>query len=252
MFYPVSTRTLHPAHRREPEPVTLFVAAVVCVASIVGGGFAVSGDPVGGLVWAFVIGLLAYGSVAIGRLIRRRSRPEDPPAEVQLCDAGDRALMIRAREQARIVRRAWPSLGALADLPDPGPLLDGALRRLHRALVERQALRRAFRHAQEPSWSVPDAAVPAWQSRRQLVLDRIRDRDARIAEGTRYLVELVEACLAWEKHHAAWERTRQLIDELDDVLARTDPTTEPFEPAELAAVAERTGSVVRAYRELTS
>ncbi|GIJ47886.1 hypothetical protein Val02_47720 [Virgisporangium aliadipatigenens] len=248
MFHPVSARVAPASHRREPEPVTLFVAAVMCVASIVGGGFAVSGEPLGGLVWVLVIGLLAFGSVAV----RRRSRAEEPPAEVELCDAADRALMIRVREQARIVRRAWPSLGGLADVPDPGPVLDGALRELRRTLVERQALRRAFRHAQEPSWSVPDAALPAWQARRQLVLDRIRERDARIAEGTRHLVELVDACVACERHHAAWERTRQVLEELDDVLARTDPDTEPVEAAELAAIAERTGSVVRAYRELTS
>jgi hypothetical protein len=157
-----------------------------------------------------------------------------------------------ARQAGDRVIDAWPRIGAMVGVADPGPVLAGSLWTLSEVLVSRSALRDQRDELEQIHTDLP-TDTEVWREVDDHVaqLDTAlaafdTEVDARLAAFT----DLSERCQRYVREERAIARAREAVlradQALGDALAPVDGELEPGHE-----LADRTAAVLAAYRELT-
>jgi hypothetical protein len=208
--------------------------------------------------------LVFFGSAYLTPLFRRRSARRAAEATTPaltsvsdtarlLFDADERASFERALAAADRISDTWPELAGLVDPADAEPMLGAALWDLSGLLVRRQEVRRVLAGLDRPEY----VDLPPGDAARDL--EAHRSEAAALLAGIDADIARREASLT-----AAETAGRDFVRERDARLAVAEAaralrglTAEPAalpDPSEdgAAELAERTETVLAAYRELTA
>ena len=157
-----------------------------------------------------------------------------------------------ARQASERVINAWPRIGAMVGIADPGPVLARSLWTLSELLVSRRALRDQRDELDQVRTDLP-TDTEVWRD----VDDRLAqvdtalagfdsNVDARLAAFT----DLSERCQRHVREERATARARQALLRADQALGDTlAPVEGSLQPGH--ELADRTAAVLAAYRELT-
>jgi hypothetical protein len=166
--------------------------------------------------------------------------------------ADDTHAFTTARQAAERVIDAWPRIGAMVGVADPGPVLARSLWTLSEVLVNRGALRGQRDELEQIRADLPPD-TEMWRE----VDDRVAqldtalsafdtEVDVRVAAFT----DLSERCRRYIREQRAIGRAREVVLRADralgDARAPGDGTHEPGHE-----LADRTAAVLDAYHELT-
>jgi hypothetical protein len=147
--------------------------------------------------------------------------------------AEDTRAFATARQASEQVVDAWPRIGAMVGVADPGPALARSLWTLSEVLVSRSALRDQRDELEQIHTDLP-TGTEVW-----------RDVDDRVVQLATAL-----SALDTEVHARAIARAREAVQRADQVLGDTlAPVDGALEPGH--ELADRTAAVLDAYRELT-
>jgi hypothetical protein len=208
---------------------------------------------------AFSLGLglpLTLATVVALALGYRRRRDVVTEAWGRRCrvlrHAEDTDAFTTARQASEWVIDAWPRIGAMVGVADPGPVLAGSLWTLSEVLVSRSTLRDQRDELEQINTDLP-TDTEVWRE----VDDRVAqfdtalaaldtEVDARLATFT----DLSERCQRYVREERAIARARAAMLRADHTLGEA---LAPMDGAlELGQeLAERTAAVLAAYRELT-
>jgi hypothetical protein len=252
----------------DPEPPrSLIGAAVVGVPPVVTFALLRLLD-VDVAIAALVALMLFFGSAYVAPVVRKRitrrralrASGDGTPAMVAgsensrlLFDAEERATFERALATADRISDTWPELGGLVDTTDAEPMLGRALWDLSGLLARRQQVRRVLAGLDRPEY----ADLPAGDAARDLEEHRanasqlLAGLDADIARREASLVAAEQAGRDFVREREARDVARNAARALRELTP--DPHV-PVVPDEDPAgeLAERTETVLAAYRELTS
>jgi len=166
--------------------------------------------------------------------------------------AEDTHAFTTARQAGNRVIDAWPRIGTMVGVVDPGPVLAESLWTLSEVLVSRSALRDQRDELEQVHTDLPpDTEVWREVDDRVAQLDTAlaafdTEVDARLAAFT----DLSERCQRYVREERAIARAREAVlradQALGDALAPVDGALEPGHE-----LADRTAAVLAAYRELT-
>jgi hypothetical protein len=245
----------------DPEPPrTLKGAAVVGVPPLV----TFAALPLVGVPITFAVGagmLVFLGAAYLAPLLRRRmAKGTAVPALTSgsdnarlLFDAEERACFEQALAAADRISDTWPELDGLVDPADADPMLGAALWDLSGLLARRQEVRRVLIGLDRPEY----ADLPAGDAAREL--ETHRSEAAALLAGIDADIARREASLAAAEtagRDVVREReARRAVAEAARALRglTPDPELAPDTSEDTAAeLAERTETVLAAYRELTA
>jgi hypothetical protein len=156
-----------------------------------------------------------------------------------------------AREACGQVIDAWPRIGAMVGVADPGPVLAQSLWTLSEVLVHRGALRDQRDELEQVCTDMP-TDTEVWRE----VDDRVAQLDTALAAFDTEVdarltafTDLSERCQRYVREERAIARARDAVLRADqglgDTLAPADGALEPGHE-----LADRTAAVLAAYREL--
>jgi hypothetical protein len=166
--------------------------------------------------------------------------------------AEDTHAFTTARQACDHVIDAWPRIGAMVGVADPGPVLAQSLWTLSEVLVNRSALRDQRDELEQVRIDLP-THTEVWRE----VDDRVTqlkatlavfdtEVDARLAAIT----DLSERCQRYVREERAIAHAREALLRADRSLGDTlTPIHGALEPSR--ELADRTAAVLAAYRELT-
>ena len=162
----------------------------------------------------------------------------------------DRDVVKRAAQNVRVTAAAWPKLRAHVALDDPSPVLASQLWELTLLATERSTARQL-----RQKLAVSGVGVPAGTATALELADRIAAVDQDLAQlntaitsRQTHLWKLAHQVRAFVDEQEALARARATIRDADQ--HRGIPLTDPA-PTAGAELADHTGAVLAAYRELT-
>jgi hypothetical protein len=206
---------------------------------------------VGVPTWLLGIGVVAALAL-VGRRDHRASRratfeaPRDPDARV-LRTPEERAAYARAVSVSRRVRATWPALAGMIDPVDADRALTDALDGLATLLVRRQEIRRLRAGLDD----VRPAGLPA-DSPAVLALAAQRERTEELwlatADQANRILRAIDAAAVAGETFVHEQRIGTTARRTEAVLARLTAGAPPT--AEAPELAERTDTVLAAYRDL--
>ena len=169
----------------------------------------------------------------------------------ELHHAEDTHAFSTARQAGERVVDAWPRIGAMVGVADPGPALARSLWTLSEVLVNRGAVRDRRDELERIRADLP-TGTEVWRE----VDDRVTqldtalaafdtEVDARLAAFT----DLSERCRRYVREERAIARAREAVLRADQALGDTPPPIGGA-PEPGHELAERTAAVLDAYREL--
>jgi hypothetical protein len=206
-----------------------------------------------GLGVGLPVTLVAVVAVALGYR-RRRGVVTDAWRRRHrvLRHAEDTGAFTAARRACERVFDAWPRIGAMVGVSDPGPALARSLWTLSEVLVSRGALRE-----QRDELEHIRADLPTDTDVSREVDDRLAQLDAALAafdsevdDRLAAFTALSEGCQRYVREERAIAQAREALLRADQALgARLPPVHGAPEPGR--ELAERTAAVLDAYSELT-
>ncbi|WP_250027183.1 hypothetical protein [Paractinoplanes maris] len=242
-----------PQVRELGEPEERSGTGWLVLAPMVGGGLvAVLGAAeVGILVAAAVF----FGAAYVEPVIRRRRRAKrNPPAADDartLIAPAERAAFDEAITLADSVSRTWPRLGSLVDTAEAEAMLADSLWEISGVLARRQRLALVLADLSRPDFaaqSPSDQTALELRSHLQATEKALAEVEADLARRESSLRRAEQAGREFIRE----DEMRQAIRAAEETLGSTHPESLAITPADTAAdLADRTRSVLDAYRELT-
>jgi hypothetical protein len=164
----------------------------------------------------------------------------------------DTRAFTTAQQAGERIIDAWPRIGAMVGVADPGPALARSLWMLSEVLVNRGALRDQRDDLERIRADLP-TGTELWRevADRVAQLDTARSAfDAEVDARLGAFTTLSERCQRYEREERAIVRAREAVLRADQVLGDTRaPADSALEPGR--ELADRTTAVLDAYRELT-
>jgi hypothetical protein len=166
--------------------------------------------------------------------------------------ADDTSAFTTARQAAGRVIEAWPRIGAMVGVADPGPVLARSLWTLSDVLVSRGALRDQRDELEQIRTDLPtDTEVSREVDGRVTQLDTaLAAFDTQVQLRLAAFTDLSERCERYVREERAVTRAREAVLRADQALGDTPaPADGALEPGH--DLADRTSAVLDAYHELT-
>jgi hypothetical protein len=147
---------------------------------------------------------------------------------------------------------AWPEIGTMVGVSDPGPVLARALWTLSEVLVSRGALREQRDEIELARTDLP-AGTEVWrevEDRAARLDTSLAAFDEQVATRLAAFADLAGHCQRYVREERAITRAREVVRRADQALGETlAPVDGALEPGR--ALTDRTAAVLDAYRELT-
>lgn len=190
------------------------------------------------------LGVLGAGSSAADPSVAGSDRSR------LLFDVEERAVFERALDTTDRISATWPALGALVDTFDADILLGQALWDLSGVLVRRQQVRRVLTDLDRPEYAdlpADSAAIREFTEHRDNARRLLAAADAEIVRREQSLFAAERA----GRDFITEQELRRAVRDAARSLQGLEPAADEPVPDSGGELAERTESVLAAYRQLT-
>jgi hypothetical protein len=214
---------------------------------------------IGGLMFGLLAGIILFFVTSYLRPTARRAqalRVRRSTADATRVLKGDeQAIFAQAIRTADRISDTWPALGALVDVAEAEAMLVEALWELSEVLAKRHELRRVVADLSRPEFTglpADDDTVRQLHRHRHTARLALADIDAEIARREASLARAEKAGIDFIRDQEMRRAIRAAEQSLEGLLPAASEQGVPAAADSGAGLAERTATVLAAYRELTA